>query len=87
MNGFADHGLDEAAFGEKKGFTEGLRTFDAFRKLCASPLRGFFSTINSLSMPISSDIPMLIHRTTHSKSTPADEHQQKPNPPTPAAAP
>lgn len=33
MNGFADHGLDEAAFGEKSGFTEGLRTFDAFRKL------------------------------------------------------
>lgn len=32
MNGFADHGLDEAAFGEKKGFTEGLRTFDAFPK-------------------------------------------------------
>lgn len=31
MNGFADHGLDEAAFGEKKGFTDGLRTFDAFR--------------------------------------------------------
>jgi hypothetical protein len=33
MNGFADHGLDEAAFGDKSGFTEGLRTFDAFRKL------------------------------------------------------
>ncbi|MCJ1450552.1 hypothetical protein MMC28_000885 [Mycoblastus sanguinarius] len=32
MNGFADHGLDEASFGEKKGFTEGLRTFDAFPK-------------------------------------------------------
>ena len=31
MNGFADHGLDEGAFGEKKGFSEGLRTFDAFR--------------------------------------------------------
>ncbi|MCJ1254942.1 hypothetical protein MMC24_002758 [Lignoscripta atroalba] len=32
MNGFADHGLDEATFGEKGGFTEGLRTFDAFPK-------------------------------------------------------
>lgn len=32
MNGFADHGLDESAFGDKGGFTEGLRTFDAFRK-------------------------------------------------------
>ncbi|KAA6407732.1 MAG: COPII-coated vesicle [Lasallia pustulata] len=32
MNGFADHGLDESAFGEKGGFTEGLRTFDAFPK-------------------------------------------------------
>ena len=33
MNGFVDHGLDEAAFGEKGGFTNNLRTFDAFRKL------------------------------------------------------
>lgn len=32
MNGFADRGLDEAAFGEKGGFTKNLRTFDAFRK-------------------------------------------------------
>jgi hypothetical protein len=33
MNGFANHGLDEAAFGEKGGFTESLRIFDAFRKI------------------------------------------------------
>ena len=33
MNGFADHGLDEAAFGEKGGFTKNIQTFDAFRKL------------------------------------------------------
>lgn len=32
MNGFADHGLDEAAFGEKRSFTHNLRTFDAFPK-------------------------------------------------------
>lgn len=32
MNGFTDHGLDESAFGEKKGFSEGIRSFDAFRK-------------------------------------------------------
>lgn len=32
MNGFADHGLDESVFGEKKGFSDGLRTFDAFRE-------------------------------------------------------
>ncbi|KAI9813476.1 MAG: hypothetical protein M1827_004152 [Pycnora praestabilis] len=32
MNGFADHGIDEGNFGEKNGFTEGLRTFDAFPK-------------------------------------------------------
>ena len=32
MNGFADHGLDENAFGEKKGFSEGIKSFDAFRK-------------------------------------------------------
>lgn len=43
MNGFADHGLDEAAFGEKKGFSEGLRTFDAFRTF-------FDSVVLSLSM-------------------------------------
>ncbi|WEW58354.1 hypothetical protein PRK78_003822 [Emydomyces testavorans] len=32
MNGFADHGLDEDAFGDKKGLAGGLRTFDAFPK-------------------------------------------------------
>ncbi|KAL8951263.1 MAG: hypothetical protein Q9222_002765 [Ikaeria aurantiellina] len=33
MNGFADHGLDESAFGEKTvGFRENIRTFDAFPK-------------------------------------------------------
>ena len=37
MNGFVDHRLDEAAFGEKKGLTGGLSTFDAFRKL--NPIR------------------------------------------------
>ncbi|KAL9108539.1 MAG: hypothetical protein Q9227_006754 [Pyrenula ochraceoflavens] len=31
MNGFAEHGLDEDAFGEKKGLS-GLKTFDAFPK-------------------------------------------------------
>lgn len=36
MNGFADQGLDEGAFGEKKGLSEGLRTFDAFRELLSS---------------------------------------------------
>lgn len=40
MNGFVDHGLDEGAFGEKKGFSEGLRTFDAFRmSSLALPMR------------------------------------------------
>ncbi|KAL8778637.1 MAG: hypothetical protein Q9213_007327, partial [Squamulea squamosa] len=33
MNGFADRGLDESAFGEKNGgFRENIRTFDAFPK-------------------------------------------------------
>jgi hypothetical protein len=32
MNGFAEHGLDEDAFGEKKGNI--VQAFDAFRKLC-----------------------------------------------------
>lgn len=31
MNGFADHGLDEAAFGENRNLASNLRTFDAFR--------------------------------------------------------
>lgn len=31
MNSYADHGLDEDAFGEKRGGS-GLRTFDAFRE-------------------------------------------------------
>ena len=31
MNGFADHGLDEGAFGEAKGFSA-VKAFDAFRK-------------------------------------------------------
>lgn len=35
MNGFAAHGLDEDAFGEKPGIGAGLKTFDAFRKYCA----------------------------------------------------
>ncbi|KAL9103544.1 MAG: hypothetical protein Q9163_001422 [Psora crenata] len=30
MNGFADHGLDEDAFGEKKSISRGIRSFDAF---------------------------------------------------------
>ena len=30
MNGFSDHGLDEDAFGEKKGNL--VQAFDAFRK-------------------------------------------------------
>ena len=32
MNGFAEHGLDEAAFSEKGGISDNLRPFDAFRK-------------------------------------------------------
>ncbi|KAL2051364.1 hypothetical protein ABVK25_008416 [Lepraria finkii] len=32
MNGFADHGLDESAFSEKKGLSDGIRSFDAFPK-------------------------------------------------------
>lgn len=61
MNGFADRGLDEAAFGEKKGFTEGLRTFDAFRKLYTSPLHGVFPTINSRPILTSSDVSSHVH--------------------------
>lgn len=38
MNGFADHGLDDSAFGEKKGLSENIRTFDAFREP-PSPVR------------------------------------------------
>lgn len=31
MNGFAENGLDEDAFGDKAGLS-GLKTFDAFRR-------------------------------------------------------
>ena len=31
MNGFAEKGLDEDAFGEKSNVQKGLQTFDAFR--------------------------------------------------------
>lgn len=37
MNGFADHGLDDTAFGDKGGFTSNLQTFDAFRKFRNQP--------------------------------------------------
>ncbi|KAK2753713.1 hypothetical protein FQN55_000076 [Onygenales sp. PD_40] len=36
MNGFAQNGLDEDAFGEKPGIGSGLRTFDAFPKTKAT---------------------------------------------------
>ncbi|KAL8708685.1 MAG: hypothetical protein Q9220_006510, partial [cf. Caloplaca sp. 1 TL-2023] len=40
MNGFADHGLDESAFGDKTGgFRENIRTFDAFPKTKATYTR------------------------------------------------
>jgi hypothetical protein len=35
MNGFADHGLDEGAFGEKTGNI--VKAFDAFREFSLSP--------------------------------------------------
>lgn len=36
MNGFADRGLDEGAFGEKQ--SGGIRSFDAFRKANTIPV-------------------------------------------------
>ena len=32
MNGFAERGLNEDAFGEKKDAFSGIRSFDAFRE-------------------------------------------------------
>ena len=32
MNGFAERGLNEDAFGEKKDALSGIRSFDAFRE-------------------------------------------------------
>jgi hypothetical protein len=37
MNGFAKHGLDDDAFGEKSALS-GLKTFDAFREYLATPI-------------------------------------------------
>lgn len=48
MNGFADQGLDEGAFGEKKGLSEGLRTFDAFRGLSFNSI---LATLDLHSLP------------------------------------
>ena len=39
MNGFADRGLDEDAFGETKGLSNGIRSFDAFRTFLFLTLR------------------------------------------------
>lgn len=50
MNGFADQGLDEGAFGEKKGLSEGLRTFDAFRELLSS-FNSILATLDLHSPP------------------------------------
>lgn len=41
MNGFADHGLDESAFREKIGLSEGIRSFDAFRKSSLSSVLSY----------------------------------------------
>lgn len=46
MNGFADQGLDESAFGEKKGLSEGLRTFDAFRESLFSSFNSILATLD-----------------------------------------
>ena len=55
MNGFADQGLDEGAFGEKKGISEGLRTFDAFRELhIVPPLLQFHCRYSGLCPLLSS---------------------------------
>lgn len=45
MNGFADHGLDESAFGEKASLGSGLRTFDAFRESLLAQLAFFLYSI------------------------------------------
>lgn len=53
MNGFADQGMDEGAFGEKKGLSEGLRTFDAFRELLSSSFNSHPRYSRSAFPPIS----------------------------------
>lgn len=50
MNGFADQGLDEGAFGEKKGLSEGLRTFDAFREFLSSSFNFILATLDLPSL-------------------------------------
>lgn len=51
MDGFADQGLDEGAFGEKKGLSEGLRTFDAFRELLSSSFNSILATLDLPALP------------------------------------
>ena len=63
MNGFADHGLSEDAFGEKDNLAGGLRSFDAFRKFCqaSSPfglgLQASGYELSSISTPESKLMP------------------------------
>ena len=71
MNGFADRGLDESAFGEKKGLSEGIRSFDAFRKSSNVPLLpGFVLRVERgpllMRLPLPSKIPSAL-RTIDSK--------------------
>ena len=50
MNGFADRGLNEGAFGEKNGgFRENIRTFDAFRKTSLYMIVPSYDTIRETS--------------------------------------
>ena len=81
MNGFADHSLDEGAFGEKKGFSDGLRTFDAFRMsfrlnliAVAFLLRCVQLTILSLSQNETHLHPALLNRRLHNPPSHPNQH-------------
>ena len=82
MNGFADHGLDENAFGEKKGFSEGIRSFDAFRKTlckseCLETLQYYFSGADYILFSSMFNAPLAN----------IPDTQPRRNPPTPGAPP
>ena len=78
MNGFASHGLDEAAFGEKDALSSGLKTFDAFRE---SPLPFAMLDVQSSLRRLLPHSARTIHRAPSQSSTPQTRQSPKLTPP------
>lgn len=62
MNGFAERGLDEAAFGEKKGIGGGIRSFDAFREYRKIVFVACLLTVAETLLQLRRKLPTLVER-------------------------